>query len=59
MSSDLQFTAYQASQLDGVLALFEGSFGDAEGAEEGRAIAVPTSTLPSVVADGELYGYAA
>ncbi len=59
MSSDLQFAAYRPSQRDGVIALFEGSFGDAEGADEGRTIAALVSTLLSTTADDELYGFCA
>lgn len=36
---DVQYTRYQPSQLQQVLAVFEGSFADAEGEAEGRSIA--------------------
>lgn len=55
----MQFKHYKPVLFEKVIALFEASFGDAEGLEEGRTIATLVDTLLTTTANDELYGYCA
>lgn len=59
LANNMKLAEFQSSQADEVVSLFESTFSDSEGAEEGKSIGQLVRQLIDTTAESDLFGFCA